>query len=220
MKAMAVVDYAEPLREIEVPEPRLTRGHALVEVLTCGVCATDLKIVRGEMPFSSGLTLPHIPGHEIFGRVLRTEPAGLIADGARVIVYQYGPCGRCASCRRGDDVMCTDMRTWTGFVDPGGLQQRIVVAIDRLIEVPGAISAERAAPLSCAIGTAYRAVVSRGRVSFGETVLIVGLGGVGIHAAQFAVAAGATAIGVDRHVPTLERAAALGITTVVANERA
>jgi D-arabinose 1-dehydrogenase-like Zn-dependent alcohol dehydrogenase len=211
---MAIVDYADPLRPIDADEPSVPPGHALVEVLTCGVCATDLKIVGGRMPFSADLPLPHVPGHEIFGRVVRTEPPGLVDAGTTAVVYQYGPCGRCRSCLRGDEVMCLDMQTWTGFVDPGGFQERVVAAVDRLVEVPASVAAAEAAPLTCAIGTAYRAALTRGRTRFGDVVLVIGLGGVGIHAAQFAMAAGATVIGTDPHGPTRERAHELGITAI------
>jgi len=216
MRAMAVVDYAEPLRSIDAPQKTVPAGHALVEVLTCGVCATDLKIVRGQMPFSASLSLPHIPGHEIYGRVVRTEPPGIVEAGTTVVVYQYRPCGRCVSCARGDEVMCLAMRTWTGFVDPGGFQEHVVAAIDRLVEVPASVPPVHAAPLTCAIGTAYRATVTRGGAGFGDTVVLIGLGGVGIHAAQFAMAAGATVIGVDPHGPTLDLARELGITALAA----
>lgn len=208
---MSLLEYGQPLALVDVPEPDVPRGHALIDVLTCGVCATDLKIVGGSMPFSDQLRLPHVPGHEIFGRVIRTEPPGMVESGTTVVVYQYRSCGRCASCMRGDEVLCQDMRTWTGFVDPGGFQERVVAAVDRLVVVPPTVPAVRGAPLSCAIGTAYRAVVTRGRVRAGDAVVVIGLGGVGIHAAQFALASGAAAWGIDPHGATQERAAELGI---------
>ena len=73
MRAMAVTAYDAPLEPIEVPEPALRPGTALLEVLTCGVCFSDVKTSRGLMPFSRDLPLPHVPGHEIFGRVLASE---------------------------------------------------------------------------------------------------------------------------------------------------
>jgi D-arabinose 1-dehydrogenase-like Zn-dependent alcohol dehydrogenase len=163
------------------------------------------------MPFSDELELPHIPGHEIFGLVGRTEPPGLVPTGTRVVVYQYEPCRRCASCRRGDEVLCLEMRTWVGFVDPGGFQERIVAPIDRLLEVPANVGAAEAAPMTCAIGTAYRSVVTRGGVRPGETVVVIGLGGVGIHAAQIAGVAGAVPIGVDVRDAMIEVATELGM---------
>ena len=98
-----------------------------------------------------------------------------------------------------------------GFTDPGGFQERLAVPVDRLIEVPEPIDPVQAAPMSCALGTAYRAVVTRGGVRAGARVAVLGLGGVGIHAAQIAVSAGATVVGFDLHGPTLTAASEVGI---------
>jgi alcohol dehydrogenase len=211
MRAMAVTGYTNPLERIEVPEPDLHPGHALLEILTCGVCFSDVKTSRGRMPYSAGLPLPHIPGHEIFGRVLATNPPGLLDAGTRAIVYHYWSCGRCSSCRRGDETLCRRMVAWTGFTHPGGFTERIAVPVDRLVPIPDAIDAVHAAPMSCALGTAYRSVVTRGRVRPGTRTAVIGLGGVGIHAAQVARAAGAAIVGFDVHDPTIARARDLGL---------
>jgi 2-desacetyl-2-hydroxyethyl bacteriochlorophyllide A dehydrogenase len=206
MRAMAVIDYERPLEEIEVPEPALLPGRALVEILTCGVCFSDVKTSRGNMPFSDELTLPHIPGHEIFGRVVRTEPAGLVAVGMRAVVYHYWSCGRCPACRRGDETLCAQLLGWAGFTHQGGFTERIVAPVDRLVPIPEAIDPVHAAPMSCALGTAYRSVVTRGAVDAGVTCAVIGLGGVGIHAAQVARAVGGTVVGLDVREPALEAA--------------
>lgn len=211
MRAMAVTAYGEPLVQLDLPEPDVPTGHALLEILTCGVCFSDLKTSRGQMPYSDRLPLPHVPGHEIFGRVLRTEPAGLLEEGTLGTVFHYWPCGRCASCRRGDETLCSRLVGWPGFTHHGGFRERIAIPVDRLIEVPSSIDPIHAAPMSCALGTAYRSVVVRGEVRAGCTVAIVGLGGVGIHAAQIARAAGAAVVGFDVHEPTLEAARELGL---------
>jgi D-arabinose 1-dehydrogenase-like Zn-dependent alcohol dehydrogenase len=211
MRAMAVTSYGEPLAPIDAPEPVLPDRYALIEILTCGVCFSDVKTSRGHMPFSEELVLPHIPGHEIFGRVLRTEPPGLVEEGLRAIVYHYWPCGRCPACRRGDETLCARLVGWAGFTHQGGFAERIAVPVDRLIPVPDAIDPVHAAPMSCALGTAYRSVVTRGGVDSGSTCVIVGLGGVGIHAAQVARAAGATVVGLDVREPALATARALDL---------
>jgi D-arabinose 1-dehydrogenase-like Zn-dependent alcohol dehydrogenase len=203
---MAVVDYEEPLVRIDVDEPTVREGEALLDVVTCGVCFSDVKTSRGHMPYSDTLSLPHVPGHEIFGIVRRTEPAGLLDEGARVVVYHYWPCGGCAACRRGDETLCTRMIAWTGFTHPGGFTERIAVPVDRLVSIPPSVDAVRAAPMSCALGTAYRSVVTRGRVRAGTSAAIIGLGGVGIHAAQIARAAGAATVGFDVDERTLDAA--------------
>lgn len=211
MRAMAVTGYEDPLEPIDVPEPQLSPGHALLEILACGVCFSDLKTSRGRMPFSDDLPLPHVPGHEIFGRVLGTDPPGLVDAGTRAVVYHYWPCGRCAPCRRGDETLCRKMVGWAGFTHWGGFTERMSVPVDRLVPIPAGIDAVHAAPMSCALGTAYRSVVTRGGVGAGMRAVVVGLGGVGIHAAQVGRASGAAMVGFDVHEPTLESARELDL---------
>lgn len=196
MRAMAVVDYEQPLVELDVAEPELRPGTALIEVLTCGVCFSDVKTSCGQMPFSAALALPHVPGHEICARVVETSPPGLYETGELVIVYHYWPCGRCARCRAGEETLCLDLQAWVGFTDHGGFQERLVVPVERLLRVRG-VDPVGAATVNCAIGTAYRAVATRAQAAPGSTIAIVGLGGVGIHALQVAAASGAVAVGLD-----------------------
>ena len=75
MRGMVVTEYGAPLEERDLDPPQPAPGHAVIQVLTCGVCFSDVKIARGRMPFSAGLALPHVPGHEICARVLETDPA-------------------------------------------------------------------------------------------------------------------------------------------------
>lgn len=213
MRAMAVIDYAEPLKPIDIPEPELREGWALLDVVTCGVCFSDVKTARGHMPYSDGLTLPHVPGHEVFGRVVRTDPPGLVETGSTAIVFHYWPCGRCAACRRGDETLCSQLVGWMGFTHPGGFAERIAVPVDRLVTVPADVDPVHAAPMSCALGTAFRSVITRGKVRAGTSVAVIGLGGVGIHAAQVARAAGGRVVGLDVHEPTLEAARELGLSS-------
>ena len=220
MRAMAVTRYGAPLERIEVPEPELAPGHALLEVLTCGVCFSDVKTSRGLMPFSENLPLPHVPGHEIFGRVLATEPEGLIEEGTHAVVYHYWPCGTCAACRRGDETLCRQMVGWAGFTHWGGFTERMVVPVGRLVRIPESIDPVHAAPMSCALGTAYRSVVTRGGVAAGMTAALIGLGGVGIHAAQVGRAAGARMVGFDVHEPTLASARDLDLDARRADDEA
>jgi alcohol dehydrogenase, propanol-preferring len=103
------------------------------------------------------------------------------------------------------------MVAWTGFTHPGGFTERIAVSVDRLVPIPDGIDAIHAAPMSCALGTAYRSVVTRGGVRAGTTAVVIGLGGVGIHAAQIARAAGARTVGFDLDARALDAAAELGL---------
>jgi D-arabinose 1-dehydrogenase-like Zn-dependent alcohol dehydrogenase len=91
MKAMAVRACGSPLEPADLPEPELRPGCALLDALTCGVCFSDVKTARGLMPFSSRLTLPHVPGHEICARVVRSDPP-VLAPGTVVVAYHLSPC--------------------------------------------------------------------------------------------------------------------------------
>jgi 2-desacetyl-2-hydroxyethyl bacteriochlorophyllide A dehydrogenase len=219
LKAMAVTSYERPLESVDVPEPVLTHGHALIEVLTCGVCFSDVKTSRGKMPFSDRISLPHIPGHEICGRVVATDPDGAIEPGSRVVVYHVWACGVCARCRAGEDNICTDPRAWAGFTHPGGFQERLAVPLDRVVTIPDSIEPALAAPLTCALGTAYRSVISQGAVGPGTRAVIIGLGGVGIHALQIADVAGAAAVGLDTSEAAVQAARQLGLDARPADDR-
>lgn len=217
---MAVHAYGSPLEPTDVAEPTLLPGHALLEVLTCGVCFSDVKTARGRMPFSDRLALPHVPGHEICARVIRTDPPEALVRGTTVVVYHLWPCRTCDRCRAGEDNLCRAPRGWTGFTDPGGFQDRVMAPLDRLVAVPAAIDPVHAAPLTCALGTAYRATITRGRLAPGMRVAVVGLGGVGIHALQIASAAGARAAGLDPSPQARDVAAELGLNAVDAADPA
>jgi D-arabinose 1-dehydrogenase-like Zn-dependent alcohol dehydrogenase len=216
---MAVREYGRPLEQVELPEPELRPGYALLDVLTCGVCFTDVKTSRGRMPYSDRLELPHVPGHEICARVVRADPP-VLEPGTVVVVYHLWPCRRCARCRAGVEQLCQNPQGWTGFETPGGFQQRMAAPIDRLTVVPPEIDPVHAAPLTCAIGTAYRAVINRGGVRAGDMVAVIGLGGVGIHTLQIAAAIGSRAIGIDVSPRAREVAAGLGLDALAGDDQA
>jgi D-arabinose 1-dehydrogenase-like Zn-dependent alcohol dehydrogenase len=218
MRAMVVTGYGEPLEPVDVPPPDLRPGTARLEILTCGVCYSDVKTARGRMPFSGSLPLPHVCGHEICARVLETDPAGALEPGSMVVVYHVWPCRRCDRCRAGVEQLCRAPEAWAGFSHPGGFQEQLVAPLDRLTVVPEGIDPVHAAPLTCALGTAYRAVLTRGRVTAGTNVVVIGLGGVGIHALQIAQAAGARASGIDVSERALDVARELGLTTSLPDE--
>jgi alcohol dehydrogenase len=217
---MVLTRYGAPLEPRELPTPPLQPGHALLEVLTCGVCFSDVKIVLGQMPFSAELALPHVPGHEICARVLETDPVGALETGTVVVVHNVSPCRTCDACRRGQENICRRPRARAGFTEPGGFQERTIAPLDRLAVVPAVVDPIHAAPLTCALGTAYRAVVTRGRIVPGARIAVLGLGGVGIHALQIASALGAQAIGIERSGRTLNFARALGLTARHADDDA
>ncbi len=125
-------------------------------------------------------------------------PAGSgLRVGQRVVVYNYFACQRCLLCRLGRENLCLALEGGVGITTAGGFAEFLVVPPRCLQALPAGLSAEQAAVLSCALGTGYRAVVTRGATRAGETVVVLGVGGVGIHALQVARAAGARTVAID-----------------------
>jgi propanol-preferring alcohol dehydrogenase len=207
---MAVTDYAAPLELLDLPKAEVSPGWVLVRVLACGVCLSDVKTARGRMPWSADLQLPHVLGHEVSAVVAEAGPETGFSVGERVLVGNYWPCGRCPPCLIGREVQCEALEGWVGFMTPGGFQEYLAVRADGLLRVPDVITTEEACAASCAFGTGYRAVATRGRVQPGEVVVIMGTGGVGLHTLQIARAAGADVLAVDIDERKLEMARKLG----------
>lgn len=210
MRAMAVTDYAAPLELLDLPVPEVAPGYVLVRVLACGVCYTDVKVSRGRMTWSSEVQLPHVPGHEVSGIVAEAGPETGFDVGERVLVYNYWSCGRCPPCLIGREVLCEALEGWVGFSTPGGFEEYLSARADCLIRVPDGIAPEHVCAASCAFGTGYRAVATRGRIQPGEVVVILGVGGVGLHTLQIAREAGAHILAVDIDERKLEKAKQLG----------
>ncbi|HLQ64347.1 MAG TPA: zinc-binding dehydrogenase [bacterium] len=210
MKSMAVVAFGEPLvpREVAMPLPRA--GEVVVKVLACGVCRTDVKIVSGQMPFSHTQHLPHIPGHEIAGEIVSLGPGVSATLGQRVVVFNYWGCGRCPYCLAGQENLCDNLLGFVGFTTPGGFEEFLAVPASHVLPVPPNVTAVESAAMSCALGTGYHAVVTRGRVQAGETVVVLGAGGVGLHALQFARVAGCRIVAVDINQSKLDAARSIG----------
>lgn len=210
MRAMAVTKYTAPLELVDLPTPEVKPGFVLVRILACGVCYTDFKTAQGKMPFSKTLKLPHVPGHEICGEVTEAEPGTGFRPGDGVIVYNYWSCDRCSMCRMGLDNLCESLNAWVGFTTPGGFEEYLAVPTERLLRLPPGITPEQAAPTSCALGTSYRAVVTRGQVRPGQTVLIQGVDGLGLSSLQLARVCGARVLAVDNKSSHLDVAKRLG----------
>jgi D-arabinose 1-dehydrogenase-like Zn-dependent alcohol dehydrogenase len=162
------------------------------------------------MTWSSSIELPHVPGHEVSAEVVEAPPETGFQPGERVLVYNYWSCGRCPACLIGREVLCENLEGWVGFSTPGGFEEYLSVRPDRLIRVPEGIETEEVCAASCAFGTGYRAVATRGRVQPGEIVVVLGTGGVGLHTLQIAREAGAHVVAVDIDPRKLETAIKLG----------
>ena len=200
-----------PLKFEDYPDPVPKDNEILVRIKACGVCHSNLHMIEGECKFV-GLPakLPIIPGHEISGVV---EKVGKDAKGFMIgqkagIQVLYDACGNCEHCLTGRENLCLK-RSATGETVDGGYAEFIKIPYQHTYLVPDNLSFEEAAPLFCPGVTAYRAV-KRSGVTFDQTVVIFGIGGVGHLSLQFAKLAGAEVIGVDTNKATLSMAKELG----------
>lgn len=198
MKAMLLKAFSQPLELGEIPIPSAGVNQVLVRVKAVGVCASDLKIVSGNHLSSKDVKLPHILGHEVAGEVAAVGGGvSNLAPGDRVAVSMYASCGECEYCLDGRDTLCTNLVAWTGFNRPGGMAEYVVIRSQNLVPLPPEVSFEQAAILGDAVATSLHAVRDRAQVREGQSVLILGPGGVGIHAVQIAAKLGARVIAVD-----------------------
>ncbi|MHB9113908.1 MAG: alcohol dehydrogenase catalytic domain-containing protein [Thermoleophilia bacterium] len=209
MRAMLLEEYGRPLRPVELEVPAVGPEDALVRVRACGVCRTDVKIRDGEIP-APIVTLPHVPGHEAAGEVVTVgEAVSGVAPGDRVVVYMYVSCGRCRACGSGRENLCPTL-TRVGFELQGAFAEYLVVPAKQLLPIPDSLPFEQAGVLTDAVVVPYHALKRQASVGVGDTVLVVGVGGIGIHAVQLAKAAGVRVIAADVDEGRLALAGELG----------
>ncbi|MGE5591201.1 MAG: alcohol dehydrogenase catalytic domain-containing protein [Bacillota bacterium] len=215
MRAMVLEGFGRRLTEAQVPKPDPGPGEVLLRVRACGVCQTDLKIQKGGHASSPRVVFPHIPGHEVSGVVEELGPGTTgLSPGDPVVVNIYDICGECEYCRSGRESLCVHLGAWIGFDSPGGMAEYVRVPARNVVLLPRHVAPERAAILGDAIATSVRAVKTRGEVRPGQTVLITGAGGVGLHAVQVARGLGARVIAADISASRLQLARHYGAETV------
>lgn len=212
MRALVLEEFGGPFIRKEAPVPTIGPQEALVRVRNVGVCGTDLKIRAGRMGLD---VLPLIMGHEIAGEVAEVGPeVPGFAPGDRVLVNFYVTCGHCRFCREGRDTLCQQVRQH-GFSIDGGFADYMKTPGVNLCKVPNHVPLEQACILGDAVATSYHAVTKRAQVRPGQTVALVGVGGVGLHALQMARLAGGWTIAIDVNEARLELARKLGADAVV-----
>jgi propanol-preferring alcohol dehydrogenase len=208
MKAAVVRAYGEPLSLEEVPIPEVTPGQVLVKVAACGVCHTDLHAADGDWPVKP--PLPFIPGHEGVGHVVAVG-AGVkgIREGDRVgVPWLHTACGHCEHCMTGWETLC-DSQQMTGYTVNGGFAEYVLADPGYVGHLPAGTSFEAMAPILCAGVTVYKGLkVLDARP--GQWVAIVGVGGLGHLAVQYARAMGFHVAAVDIDTAKLTLARQLG----------
>lgn len=219
------------IEDVAIAEPR--DREVLVRIMATGVCSSDLSTIRGK----TGAQLPLIPGHEAAGIVERVG-AGVsrVKAGDRVVLSWAPNCGHCFYCNESHPTLCDTYGAaagagalWDGTSRLGSAAQPIghyscvssfaemaVVPETGCIIIPDDVPFAVAALVGCAVTTGFGAVVNDARIKAGQSVVVVGVGGVGLNAIQAAALAGAeTIIAVDTNPAKAEVAISYGATHFV-----
>ena len=191
------------IEEVDLRDPG--PGEVRVKVEACGICRSDLHAIDG----GESVRFPAVLGHEGAGVVEALGPGvETLAEGDRVILSWTPACGACAPCDRGDVHLCIKLRmsadpggpmTWDGkdldrFMNLGAFAEHVVVPASMAIPMGPTIPAPQASLIGCGVMTGFGAAVNTADVRWGETVLVIGCGGVGLAAIQGARVAGASKI--------------------------
>lgn len=191
--------------ELPTPEPR--PGTVRVRVDACGICHSDFLAVNSAWP---GIAYPRAPGHEIAGTIEAVgEDVTGWKRGDRVGVgWHGGHDGTCDRCRRGDFLTCRNLQI-PGFDYDGGYAQYVIAPAVALARIPDELPAELAAPLMCAGVTTYNAL-RHSSARAGDLVAVLGVGGLGHLAIQFAAKMGFETVAVARGEEKEQLARTLG----------
>ncbi len=213
MKAMVLREYEKPILLEERPTRDPLNSEALIRIRAAGVCGTDLKLWRGKNP---RLKLPLVLGHEFAGEVVKVGPEVRQRQvGERGVVYMYMNCGQCEPCLTGHENLCSNRRGFFGFDRDGGFAEYVVVPEANLVPIPDSVSFEEAAILGDAVATSWHAVRTQADLRPSQTLMVMGLGGLGLHAVQCGIACGGEVIAVDSVQAKLDMARESGARFVV-----
>ncbi|MGW7465843.1 Zn-dependent alcohol dehydrogenase [Streptomyces xantholiticus] len=187
--------------DLEIREPG--PGEVLVEIAAAGLCHSDLSVVDGTIPFP----VPVVLGHEGAGVVAAVGPGvGHVAPGDHVSLSTLANCGACADCDRGRPTMCRRAIGRPGrpfsragrpvfqFAANSAFAEQTIVKAVQVVKIPADIPLTSAALIGCGVLTGVGAVLNRARVDRGDTVVVIGAGGIGLNVLQGARIAGASAI--------------------------
>ena len=196
MRVVQVTQAKGPFELVERDIPTPGPGKVRIKVQACGICHSDMFTKDGLWP---GIQYPRVPGHEVAGIIDAVGP-GVVGwtTGQRVGVgWHGGHCGYCDSCRRGDFVTCQVEAQVTGISYDGGYADYMIAPAEALAQIPDGLSAEEAAPLMCAGITTYNSLRNSGARP-GDTVAVLGLGGLGHLGVQYAAKMGMKTIAIAR----------------------
>jgi len=195
MKAAIIRAHGGPdvVEVAEVPDPQPGPGEVVLKVLCAGLNHLDIWVRQGRP--GTSLSGSHVLGSDAVGVVAAVgEDVRTPKVGDEVIVNPGLSCGHCEFCARGDHSVCSDFGI-LGLSRAGTFAEYVVVPACNLYPTPGHLNAEQAGTLTLACLTAWRMLMTRGRVTCGECILIHGIGGgAALYALQLAKLIGAEVI--------------------------
>lgn len=209
MRAVRVEAFGVAPVLAEVPIPVPGPRDALIRVEATGLCRSDAHAWAGA---DDTVQPPYTPGHEFVGVVTAVgDDVRQVTVSERVTSPFVCGCGACDDCAAGRSQVCA-FQQQPGFSYDGSFAEYVIVrnADINAVVIPDDIDAEGAALLGCRFATSFRALVDRARVQPGETVAVLGCGGVGLSAILIAVALGARVLAVDVSTAALELARLAG----------
>ncbi|MGA2479973.1 MAG: zinc-binding dehydrogenase [Spirochaetia bacterium] len=211
MKAVRLVTVGAPLQMQDVPVPACGPQDVLVAVRAAGICHSDAHYRAGRSPVRP---LPMTLGHEVAGVVEKVGAAVTrVKPGDRVCLHYNITCGDCYHCSSGSEQFCPT-GLMIGHYTDGGYAQYIAVPARNALPLPEEIPFAPGATLMCASATAFHAL-RKSRLRAGETIAIIGVGGLGMSAVQLARAFGALDVfAVDIREESLALAARYGAVPV------
>ncbi len=206
MRVAQVPSAGAPFELVNRPIPEPATGHVRIRVHACGVCHSDSITKEGIMP----VQYPRVPGHEIIGMVdALGDGVKPWTVGQRVGLGWYGGhCGICEPCRRGDLVMC-QKASIPGITYDGGYADYVIAPAEALVSVPESLDSTEAAPLLCAGITTFNAI-RNSSARAGDLVAILGIGGLGHLAVQYAAKMGFEVVAIARGADKAPLAKELG----------
>lgn len=195
MKAAVVTAFGKPLDIREVDKPEVRDGRIVVKIEASGVCHTDLHAANGDWPVKP--VPPFIPGHEGVGYVAEVgRGVTTVKEGDRVgVPWLHTACGHCRHCVGGWETLCPEQSN-TGYSVNGGFAEYVLADPDYVGHLPPNLEFAPLAPILCAGVTVYKGLKVTDAKP-GQTVAIVGIGGLGHLAVQYAKAMGFNVVAVD-----------------------
>jgi S-(hydroxymethyl)glutathione dehydrogenase/alcohol dehydrogenase len=231
MRAAVLHQGSDQLVIEQIRHTPLAAREVRIVTAACGLCHSDLHVLDGVLERPR----PHVLGHEASG-VVAEVGAGVtsVAVGDHVVTCLVQGCGECVRCAAGEPTLCNsatatrrpagdpsrlqtlDGRAIAGFANVGGLTEQIVIDERGLTVIDADVPLDLASILGCAVVTGLGAVFNVAKVSPGDSVAVLGCGGVGLNVVQGARIAGAgQIIAVDMTAAKLDAARSLGATHTV-----